>query len=114
MTAAGVVSVVVEVVAVILLFGGLAVTTVSAVGLLRFRDPLRALHAAGLASGVGVVAVLLASVGTGDGPTIARALVVAALAVVTAPVAEYVVAHATQVEEGPHEGERHTGDPWHE
>lgn len=114
MTAAGVAAVVVETVAAVLLLGGLTITTVSAVGIVRFRDPLRALHAAGLASGLGVAAILMASIGTGDPATIARAALIGLFVGLTSPVAEYVVAHATQIDEGPHEGERHTGDPWHE
>lgn len=81
----------VEVLAAVALFAGLAVTTVATIGVLRFDDPIDAIHAASMASATGVLLVLLATVGTGDGPTMARAALVAVLVLVTATVEGHAV-----------------------
>ena len=85
---------VIEIAAAVALFAGLAVTTLAMVGVLRFRDPVDVIHAASMASATGVILVLLASVGTGDGTTIARATLVALFVLVTSTVEGHAVVQA--------------------
>lgn len=95
LTTSGVtVGTVVEVAAAVALFAGLAVTTLATVGVLRFRDAVDVVHAASMASATGVILVLLASVGTGDGTTVARATLVAVFVLVTSTVEGHAVVQA--------------------
>lgn len=73
---------------------GVVVTTLGVVGMFRFPDVYTQLHAAGKAIFLGVVAFLVASIATGDGPIIARAVLVAIFLVLTTPVGAHAVAKA--------------------
>ncbi|HEY0839541.1 MAG TPA: monovalent cation/H(+) antiporter subunit G [Vulgatibacter sp.] len=72
---------------------GLLLALVGVVGMLRLEDVYLRVQAASLGS-LGVTAILLASVATGDGGIIARALLVATFLVVSTPVATHAVARA--------------------
>jgi monovalent cation/proton antiporter MnhG/PhaG subunit len=83
-----------DVVAVGLLALGLVVTTIGMYGVLRMPDVYSQLHAAGMATGVGVVAILLASVATWDAATITSAALVIAFVLLTAPISSHAIAWA--------------------
>ena len=83
-----------DVVAVGLMVLGSAVTTISVYGVLRMPDVYSQLHAAGLASGVGALAILLASIATRDAATITDAVLIAAFLLLTAPVSGHAIAWA--------------------
>jgi multicomponent Na+:H+ antiporter subunit G len=82
---------------------GVIATTIALYGVLRMPDAYSQLHAAGMASTVGVVAILVASVATGDAATITSALLVVAFLVLTAPVSSHAIAWAAY--------RRHTDGP---
>jgi monovalent cation/proton antiporter MnhG/PhaG subunit len=84
----------VDVVAMALLALGLVVTTISLYGVLRMPDVYSQLHASGMASGLGVLAILLASIATRDAALITRAGLVAAFLLLTAPVSSHAIAWA--------------------
>jgi monovalent cation/proton antiporter MnhG/PhaG subunit len=73
---------------------GLIVTTVGVYGVLRMPDVYSQLHAAGMASGVGVIAIVLASVATRDAATITSAALVIAFLLLTAPISSHAIAWA--------------------
>ena len=79
-----------------LLAVGLVVTSVGVYGVLHLRGLYPRLHAAGMATGPGVIAVLLASVAT-NGATVARALLIAAFLLLTAPLASHAIARAAHI-----------------
>jgi monovalent cation/proton antiporter MnhG/PhaG subunit len=85
----------VDVVAVALLALGLIVTTISLYGVLRMPDVYSQLHASGMASGLGVIAILIASIATRDAALITRAALVATFLLLTAPVSGHAIAWAT-------------------
>jgi multicomponent Na+:H+ antiporter subunit G len=71
---------------------GIAVTAVTVYGVVRMSGLYTRLQAASKASMLGAVAILAASVGTRDGATIARAVVVALFLLLTTPVAAHAIA----------------------
>lgn len=73
---------------------GIATTAVTVYGVVRMRGLYTRLQAASKASMLGAVAILAASVGTRDGATIARAVVVALFLLLTTPVAAHAIAQA--------------------
>lgn len=87
-----------------LLAFGLLVCAVAVLGVIRLRGLYGRLHAAGKASALGVVAVLAASVGGGSVEIAARAALVAAFLLLTAPVAAHAIASAA------YEAERREGE----
>ncbi|HEX5816880.1 MAG TPA: monovalent cation/H(+) antiporter subunit G [Methylomirabilota bacterium] len=80
--------------AITLLTLGLIVATIGLYGVLRMPDIYRQLHAAGTVSGVGVIAILLASVATRNAAVIAHAALVIAFVLLTAPIATHAIAWA--------------------
>jgi monovalent cation/proton antiporter MnhG/PhaG subunit len=80
--------------AVALLALGLLVTTIGLYGVLRMPDVYAQLHAAGMVSGVGVIAVLLASVATRNAAVISHAALVIAFLLLTGPVSSHAIAWA--------------------
>jgi multicomponent Na+:H+ antiporter subunit G len=82
---------------------GSIVTTISVYGVLRMPDVYSRLHAAGLASGVGALAILLASIATRNAATITDAALIAAVLLLTAPVSGHAIAWAAY--------RRHTNGP---
>jgi monovalent cation/proton antiporter MnhG/PhaG subunit len=77
-----------------LLIVGLGLTTIGLYGVLRGRDVFSQLHAAGLATGPGVLVVLLASVATGRASIITHALLVFAFVLLTTPLSSHATARA--------------------
>ena len=73
---------------------GLVVMTLGVAGLFRMPDLFLELHAASKAVALGVAAIATAVGITGDGDTLARALLVAAALVVTSPAGTHAVARA--------------------
>lgn len=82
------------VIADLLVIGGLTILTLGLVGLWRFPDIYARIHATAKVSSLGLAAVLLASIATGDGPLVVRALLIAGFLLLTAPVSSHVIAHA--------------------
>ncbi|SDQ41409.1 monovalent cation/H(+) antiporter subunit G [Quadrisphaera sp. DSM 44207] len=87
-------SLVLDVVGAALLLLGLLLLTVSLVGLLRLPDTYSQLHAQGLATGPGVIAVLASSVATEDARTITFCALAIAFMVLTSPVSGHAIARA--------------------
>ena len=65
-----------DVLTVVLLALGSVVMTISVYGLFRMPDVYSQVHAAGMASGLGAVTILLASIATRDAATVSNALTV--------------------------------------
>jgi multicomponent Na+:H+ antiporter subunit G len=78
----------------VLLTLGLGLTTIGLYGVLRGRDVFSQLHAAGLATGPGVLIVLLASVAAGRASIITHALLVFAFVLLTTPLSGHATARA--------------------
>jgi multicomponent Na+:H+ antiporter subunit G len=89
-----VLSLLLDVVAAALLLLGLAVMTLGLYGVLRMPEIYLQLHAASLVSGLGVTAILLAALGTGNGGVMAGAAVVAVFLLLTAPISSHAIAWA--------------------
>jgi multicomponent Na+:H+ antiporter subunit G len=87
-------TVLLDVFAVALLALGLTVTTISLYGVLRMPDTFSQLHAAGMASGLGVIAILMASVATRDAAVITHAVLVSGFLLLTAPISSHAMAWA--------------------
>jgi multicomponent Na+:H+ antiporter subunit G len=83
-----------DVVAVGLLALGSIVITISVYGVLRMPDVYSQLHAAGMASGLGAITILLASIATRDAATITDAVLVIAFLLLTAPISSHAIAWA--------------------
>jgi monovalent cation/proton antiporter MnhG/PhaG subunit len=86
---------VVDVLGVAALVGGLLLATVGLIGLLRMDDVFAQLHAAGLVTGPAVIAVMLASIATGDAEVITSALLVLLFVLITAPLSGHAIARET-------------------
>jgi multicomponent Na+:H+ antiporter subunit G len=84
----------------LLLVVGLLVMTVGVVGMFRMPDIYLQLHAASKAVVLGVVAIAVASVETGDLAIIARAALISAFLLLTTPVAAHAIARAARGDEG--------------
>jgi monovalent cation/proton antiporter MnhG/PhaG subunit len=83
-----------EIFAVLLLALGLIVTTIGLYGVHRLPGIYNKLHAAGMVAGPGVIAVLIASIGTRDAGIITRAVVAIAFLLLTAPISSHAIACA--------------------
>ena len=88
------ISVVLDVVGAVLLLIGLTLMTISLVGVLRMPDTYAQLHAQGLATGPGVIAVLASSVATENAAIITFAVLAIAFVVLTSPVAGHAIARS--------------------
>jgi multicomponent Na+:H+ antiporter subunit G len=89
-----------DVLAVLLLAGGLALY-----GLLRRPEIFHQLHAAGLVTGPAVVLVLLASIGTGRAEVITSAALVILFVLITSPLSAHAIAQAAHRRGGPEPGD---------
>ena len=101
--------VLVDVMAALLLAGGLLLATVGLYGLLRMSKMLHQVHPAGLITGPAVILTLLASVATGDMETITSAALVILFVLITSPLASHAIAqaaHQTRMDEDPNEDPR--------
>jgi multicomponent Na+:H+ antiporter subunit G len=85
---------VLDVLAVALLALGSITITISVYGVLRMPDVYTQLHASGMASGLGAITILLASIATRDAATIADAALVVAFLLLTAPISGHAIAWA--------------------
>lgn len=77
-----------------LLLVGLLLFTIGLIGMLRTKNVHDQLHAQGLATGPGVIAVLAASVATENAAIIALAAVGIAFTVLSSPVSGHAIARA--------------------
>jgi len=77
-----------------LLLLGLVLLTVSLVGVLRLSDTHVQLHAQGLATGPGVIAVLASSIATENAMIITFAALAIAFVALTSPVSSHAIARA--------------------
>jgi monovalent cation/proton antiporter MnhG/PhaG subunit len=85
---------VLDVLAVVLLALGSIIMTISVYGVFRMPDVYSRLHAAGMASGLGAITILLASIATRDAATITDAVLVIAFLLLTAPISSHAIAWA--------------------
>ncbi|MGH8929360.1 MAG: monovalent cation/H(+) antiporter subunit G [Egibacteraceae bacterium] len=88
-----------DAIAVALVMVGLAVTTISLYGVLRLPDLYGQLHAAGMATGFGVITILVASIATRNAAVITHAGLVVIFLLLTTPVASHAIARAVYREE---------------
>jgi multicomponent Na+:H+ antiporter subunit G len=84
---------------------GLIVTTIGLYGVLRMPDVYSRLHAAGMASGLGVITILVASVATRNPAVITHAALVAAFLLLTAPISSHAIAWAAHRQRAARPGE---------
>jgi multicomponent Na+:H+ antiporter subunit G len=89
-----VISSVLEGLGVALIALGITVTAITIYGVVRMKGLYVRLQAASKASMLGTVAILAASIGSGDGKTVARAAIVAIFLLLTTPVAAHAIAQA--------------------
>jgi multicomponent Na+:H+ antiporter subunit G len=83
-----------DILAVALLALGSITMTISVYGVFRMPDVYSQLHAAGMASGLGALAILLASIATGDAATLTDAVLVIVFLLLTAPISSHAIAWA--------------------
>jgi multicomponent Na+:H+ antiporter subunit G len=84
-----------DVIGAALLFLGLLLITISLYGLLRMRDTYSQLHAQGVATGPGVIAVLASSIATENAAIITFAILAIAFIAITSPTASNAIARAS-------------------
>lgn len=73
---------------------GLLLTTLGVIGIYRMPDVYNQLHASGKAAFLGTLAFLAAAALAGDGAVDAKAVLIALVLVLTAPVAAHAIARA--------------------
>jgi multicomponent Na+:H+ antiporter subunit G len=83
-----------DVIGALLLVLGLVLLSMAFIGLLRMHDTYSQLHAQGLATGPGVIALLASSVATEDAGIISFAVLGIAFTVLTSPAAGHAIARA--------------------
>ena len=88
------ISVLLDVVGGALLLLGLVLLTISVIGVLRQPGTYGQLHAQGLATGPGVIAILASSVATEDATIITFAVLAIAFVAMTSPVSSHAIARA--------------------
>ena len=76
---------------------GVLVMTIGVYGVFRMPDVYTQLHAASKAVFLGVIALLVASIATGDAAIIARAFLIGVFLILTTPVAAHAVAQGAYV-----------------
>jgi multicomponent Na+:H+ antiporter subunit G len=89
-------SVVLDIIGGAFLLVGMALLTISLIGLLRMRDTHNQLHAQGLATGPGVIAVLASSIATENTAIISFAVLAIIFMALTSPVSNHAIARAVQ------------------
>jgi multicomponent Na+:H+ antiporter subunit G len=90
------ISIVLDVVGAVLLLLGLVLMTIGLYGVLRLPDTYSQLHAQGIATGPGVIAVLASSVATEDAAIITFAVLAIAFIAVASPVSGHAIARAAR------------------
>jgi multicomponent Na+:H+ antiporter subunit G len=96
-----VISLLLDVIGAALLVVGLVLITISLVGLLRLTGTHNQLHAQGLATGPGVIAVLASSVATENAAIITSAVLAIAFVAVTSPASSNAIARAAHLRDRP-------------
>ena len=79
---------------IVLLGGGLTLSTIGLFGMLRLPDILHQLHAAGLVTGPGVVLILLAAIASRNAEIITSAALMLLFVLITSPLAGHAIAQA--------------------
>lgn len=82
---------------------GIATMTIAVYGMIRMPDLYTKLHAASKAAVLGVVSLCLASIVTGNSDIIARVVLIAALLLLTTPVASHAIGRGAYLEREPME-----------
>jgi multicomponent Na+:H+ antiporter subunit G len=77
---------------------GVAVMTVGVYGMVRMPDIYTKLHASSKAVFLGAIALMVASVVTGEKEIIMRVVLIGAALLITTPIASHVIAHAAAIE----------------
>ena len=90
------ISIVLDVAGGLLLLTGLTLMTIGLYGVLRLPGPFPRLHAQGLATGPGVIAVLASSIATENAATITFAVLAIVFLVVSSPSSGHAIARAAQ------------------
>ena len=90
------ISVVLDILGAALLLLGLTLMTISLYGVLRLPNTYSQLHAQGLATGPGIIAVLAASIATENAAIITFAVLAIAFVVLTSPVSGHAIARAAR------------------
>jgi monovalent cation/proton antiporter MnhG/PhaG subunit len=80
----------------VLLLIGLVLLTIGLLGVLRLPDTLNQLHAQGLVTGPGVIAVLASSITTENAAIITFAVLAIAFVTLTSPVSSHVIARVAR------------------
>ncbi len=80
---------------------GLLVLTIAVVGIYRMPDVYTEIQATAKGAPLGIVALALAALLAGDGPVIARAILIAAFLLITAPLAAHALARAAYLSDEP-------------
>ncbi len=83
-----------DVVAIVLVFAGLTLVTIGLYGMLRLDDILHQLHAAALITGPGIVLILLAAIGSRNAEVMTSAALVLLFVLVTSPLSAHAIAQA--------------------
>jgi multicomponent Na+:H+ antiporter subunit G len=90
------ISLVLDILGAVLLLVGLVLLTIGLYGVLRLPNTYSQLHAQGLATGPGVIAVLASSVGTENPAIITFAALAIAFVVLTSPVSGHAIARSAR------------------
>lgn len=85
---------VLSVAAVILVVLGLLVLTIAVLGIYRMPDVYMEIQATAKGAALGIVALALAALLLGDGPTIARAILIVVFLLITAPLSSHALVRA--------------------
>jgi multicomponent Na+:H+ antiporter subunit G len=84
----------------VLVLMGVAAMAIAVFGAIRLPNPYARLHSASKAVVLGVLAILLASCPSGDGPLMGRCLLVGVFALLTSPVGSHALARMQYLETG--------------
>jgi multicomponent Na+:H+ antiporter subunit G len=95
------ISTVLDIVGAVLLLLGLVLMTIGLFGVLRLPNTYSQLHAQGLATGPGVIAVLASSVATENAAIITFAVLAIAFIALTSPVSGHAIARAAHRRDNP-------------
>ncbi|MEJ7782003.1 MAG: monovalent cation/H(+) antiporter subunit G [Solirubrobacteraceae bacterium] len=85
----------------ILVVLGLLVLTLAVAGIYRMPDVYNEIQATAKGAALGIVALALAAMLTGDGPIIARAVLIAVFLLITAPLAAHALVRAAYLSDEP-------------
>ncbi|MCP9489288.1 MAG: monovalent cation/H(+) antiporter subunit G [Solirubrobacteraceae bacterium MAG38_C4-C5] len=85
----------------VLVVFGLLLLTISVLGIYRMPDVYTEVQATAKGAALGIVALVLAALLTGDGPVIARAVLIAAFLLITAPLAAHALVRAAYLSDEP-------------